>query len=143
MDHNLNEILRNAGVPTTAEARAGAAAVARVMAPLAAPPQSGRMHLDRHVGDLIDRGAREGNGDDLIDGNELATWLRVSPQWVALQRKRGTGPAYVRVTGNQILYRRDAVLAWLREREHRSTAEYHTGELGRSGRKPKRREAAT
>lgn len=46
---------------------------------------------------------------------EAAEVLRTTTNTVNDWRKRGTGPAYVRVGGRRILYTEDALLAFLSE----------------------------
>lgn len=83
---------------------------------------SGSFHIDRRANDLAETGS-SGNPDDLITTRELCEWLRYSTQWAEGARHRGSGPAFIRL-GNRVRYRRGDVIAWLRERTHRRTAEY-------------------
>lgn len=79
---------------------------------LTKPPPT-RHHLDRRAGQLA---ACDGPGDQLISTKQLADWLGMSVQWCEAARKRGEGPPFARY-GARIRYRRDAVRAWLMERE--------------------------
>ena len=79
-------------------------------------------HIDRRAGALA--AASAGAPDDLFATRELADWLGVSTQWVEIGRHRGYGPRFQRIGPRMIRYRREDVLAWLRERTHKSTAEY-------------------
>jgi predicted DNA-binding transcriptional regulator AlpA len=96
---------------------------------------SKKLHLDRRAGQLRAEGEAEGAPDDLLTVREVAAWLGMSEQWLALGRRKGYGPVFIRLSPQDIRYRRSAVLQWLREREYRSTIEYS---LGRGGhRKPR------
>ena len=84
----------------------------------------GSHHLDSHADQLIVTG--EGNENDMLSTEEVASWLHTSVQWLEKGRWKGWGPPYKRITPKMIRYRRSDVLAWLETRTHSSTAEYYT-----------------
>jgi len=84
---------------------------------------SRRLHLDKRAETLITT-APEGSDDDLLTTPQLAAWLGTSRQWVELARAKGYGPPFVKLAPKAIRYNRRVVIAWLREREHKCTAEY-------------------
>lgn len=84
---------------------------------------TGRLHLDRRIGDLLKKGQAL-SPDALIKTVDLADWLGVSPQWVEIARHRGDGPPYLRLSARKILYKVSSVLGWLGQREFRATAQY-------------------
>jgi excisionase family DNA binding protein len=55
--------------------------------------------------------------DALLTLNEVITELRVSRAAFYRWRRRGTGPAEVRLPGGGVRIRRSALQAWLRRRE--------------------------
>lgn len=55
------------------------------------------------------------DNDEYMTSREAAALLRVAPQTLALWRCRRKGPPWVK-PGGRVLYRREAVLAWLEER---------------------------
>lgn len=60
--------------------------------------------------------------DNLLTIDQLAQRLGVSRRAVDSWRAKGTGPDFIRV-GNRVLYRIEAVDAWLLSNEHRSSSE--------------------
>jgi hypothetical protein len=84
-----------------------------------------RHHLDRRASELIENGA--GISRDLLTTEATAEWLGVSSQWLEIGRSKNYGPPFVRLSPRRIRYRRDDVVAWLRERTYRATAEYGGG----------------
>jgi hypothetical protein len=56
---------------------------------------------------------------------QAALRLKCSRQWLEIGRHKGYGPPYVKMHG-KVVYDRNAVRAWLRDRAHRSTDEYET-----------------
>lgn len=57
---------------------------------------------------------------------DLADFLKEKPQSQRKRRMNATGPAYNRLGNSRtgrVIYRREAVLEWLKEREFKSTAE--------------------
>jgi hypothetical protein len=87
-----------------------------------------KRHFDRRAGQLAEQGQVTGNDDDLLTSQQLADWLGVSLPWVEITRSQGNGPPFVRLNPNNIKYRRDAVVEWLKQREYTSTAQYaHSG----------------
>jgi hypothetical protein len=81
-----------------------------------------RHHLDRRAADLVEAG--RGNPDELLSTGATADWLGVSSAWLEIGRTHGYGPPFIRLSPRRTRYLRSAVLAWLAERSHRSTAEY-------------------
>jgi hypothetical protein len=57
------------------------------------------------------------NDDDLMTTAEVASWLSVSRQWLEIGRNKNYGPPFVRIGPGVIMYRRDTINKWLRERE--------------------------
>src|ERR1039457_1126790 len=55
-----------------------------------------------------------GDPDDLLTIDEVITTLRVSRAAFYRWRRRGTGPATVRLPGGAVRIRRDALDGWLR-----------------------------
>jgi hypothetical protein len=94
------------------------------------PPVS--LHLDRRAADLAVQGTAAGNDDEWLTTEQLASWLRVSKQWVELARKLGTGPPFFRPSSNMVRYRRGEVVQWLYQRHHRRTSEYQHEAAARS-----------
>jgi hypothetical protein len=87
-----------------------------------------RRNLDLRAGHLVEQGQAVGNADDLLSSQQVANSLGVSLSWVQITRGQGGGPPYVRINKNNVKYRRDAVVEWLKQREYTATAEYaHCG----------------
>ena len=64
--------------------------------------------------DLIDSGGSgAGDPEDLLVTEELAHWLRVTPQWLHAGRFRDYGPPYVKARGI-VRYRRQDVIDWIK-----------------------------
>src|SRR5690242_17598948 len=80
-------------------------------------------HLDKRALDLIEA-ANAGADDALLSTPVTAGWLGVSDQWLEIGRHHGWGPPFIRLSPRRIRYRVGDVKEWLRERAHRSTAEY-------------------
>ena len=68
----------------------------------------------------------DGNADELLTTKQVSEWLGYSTQWLEIARTRGTGPRFMRMGPKKIMYRRSAVRAWLKKREHQCTTEYTT-----------------
>lgn len=62
--------------------------------------------------------------DQLITVPELAEYLGLSKQQLALMRVKGSGPRFLRASAANIRYRWSDVEAWLDENTHQSTDEY-------------------
>ena len=60
---------------------------------------------------------------EVMTSGEAAALLRVSQSFLAKARMNGSGPAFAKI-GARIVYRREALLRWLADREHFSTSEY-------------------
>jgi hypothetical protein len=93
-------------------------------------PVKGRLYLDRHAERLVAEGS--GNGaepDDLLTTKQLTAWLPVSKSWLEGRRSQGKdGPPFLRLGPGRIVYPRGGVVAWLKTRQYRSTAEYRNRE---------------
>jgi len=89
------------------------------------PPSS--HHIDRRAGDLAQKYS-PGEPDDLFDTKTVAAMLIVSTQFLEIGRTEGYGPKFVRLSTRRIRYRREAIIAWLREREYQSTKDYEKRE---------------
>lgn len=79
-------------------------------------------HLDRRADQLI--AACVGPDDELLSPRDVAQWLGVSVQWLAIGRGKNYGPKFQRLSSQVIRYRRADVKAWLADRLHQSTREY-------------------
>jgi len=55
--------------------------------------------------------------DSLIDGDELAEWLKLEPRTIQAWRYWGKGPAFVRISKRCIRYRKGTVREWMKNRE--------------------------
>ena len=73
-----------------------------------------RHHLDRHAGAIIEDGVGVGDADDLLTTKEMAAWLRMSVGWLEIGRSKGFGPPFVRLSPQDVRYKRGTVRAWLR-----------------------------
>jgi predicted DNA-binding transcriptional regulator AlpA len=89
--------------------------------PQAAIPQ--KLHIDKRADALLATSSGR-DEDDLLSTIEVAAWLGVSTQWLEIARLRGFGPPFTKLGPRTLRYYRKDVLAWLRERAHRSTSEY-------------------
>ena len=54
---------------------------------------------------------------EILTERELSDWLGISQPTLSRHRRYGTGPAFVRLSARRVAYRRNAVEAWLNERE--------------------------
>jgi predicted DNA-binding transcriptional regulator AlpA len=101
---------------------------------------TGNYHLDKRAHDLIARGAPQ-DPDQLLSTIEVAQWLGCSRQWLELQRMKGGGPQFLRISRRRIRYRRSDVAGWLSQRAHSQTGEYEnrTGNTRPTKAKPKAR----
>ena len=70
-----------------------------------------RLHLDRRASLLAKVGEEGGSGDDLLNTTQVAEWLTVSTQWVAIGRNNGYGPPFVKLGGKVRYLRSDVKLA--------------------------------
>jgi DNA-binding transcriptional MerR regulator len=61
----------------------------------------------------------------LINNEQAAKLLGIRPQTLRLWRYRGTGPAYIRLTGKtgRVMYDTTDIAEWLRDRTHTCTSE--------------------
>jgi hypothetical protein len=85
-----------------------------------------RLHLDKRVETILANPGEGSNDDDLLTSIQVANWLGVSPQWVELGRHKNYGPPFVRIAPNVVRYKRNVVIAWLKDREFRRTSDYVT-----------------
>ena len=88
-------------------------------------------HLDRRIHAILDDA--EGGDDDLLTTTATAQWLGVTEQWLELGRSKNYGPRFTRLAPRIIRYRRGDVLAWLKSRTHKSTAEYPRTKVAAGG----------
>lgn len=79
-------------------------------------------HLDRRADAIAS--INDGAPNDLLSTAEVADWFGCSVQWLEIGRGKDYGPRFVRITARTIRYRRADVVAWLKARSHKSTAEY-------------------
>jgi hypothetical protein len=87
------------------------------------------MHIDRRAGRLLAEHVSEGPDDELLTTEQVAEWFGCSVQFLEICRGRGTGPGFQRMSPRKIMYRREAVRKWLRQRERRSTSQYRNREV--------------
>jgi hypothetical protein len=80
-------------------------------------------HLDRRAEAIADA-VGEGDSSDLLTTLQVANWLGVSTQWLEIGRSKNYGPPFVRLAPQVVRYKRGVVLAWLKQREFASTAQY-------------------
>jgi predicted DNA-binding transcriptional regulator AlpA len=64
------------------------------------------------------------NVHEILTEREVSDWLGVSEPTLFRHRRDGTGPSFIRLSARRVGYRRNAVEAWLSEREHRSLADH-------------------
>jgi hypothetical protein len=83
---------------------------------------TGVHHIDRRAGRIAEE--EEGRDDEVLSTAQVADWLGVSPQWLEIGRGKNYGPQFTRISARVIRYRRADVVAWLKARSHKSTAEY-------------------
>jgi predicted DNA-binding transcriptional regulator AlpA len=81
----------------------------------------GSMHIDKRAGRLLADPVSDGPDDELLTTEEVANWVGVSSQFLERLRGLNTGPRFVRISPRIVKYRREAVRAWLRSRERKST----------------------
>ena len=60
--------------------------------------------------------------EPLLTARDAASFLRLSPSWLAKARMRGDGPPYVKL-GRSVRYREGALVQWLKSRARLSTSE--------------------
>ena len=77
--------------------------------------------------------------DVLINSEELARQLRVTPEWVRRMRQQGNGPPFQVLPTKAIRYGQADVLQWLNERSYRSIEEYREKAPFKSASKRNRR----
>jgi hypothetical protein len=87
-----------------------------------------RHHLDRRASDILAQPSAA--NDALMSTKELATFLRVSDQFLEIARSKNYGPPFVRVSDRMIRYRMDDVRKWLAKRVYCGTAEYRSAAKG-------------
>jgi predicted DNA-binding transcriptional regulator AlpA len=97
-----------------------------------------RHHIDKRANELIQAHSRDG-ADDLLNTKQVAGILGLSTQWLEIGRCRGFGPPFVRLSPRRIRYRREALITWLRQREHNSTIEYARSSACRQHVRPSKR----
>jgi hypothetical protein len=90
-----------------------------------------RLHLDKRAAKIASEIAASGDADELLSTSQAADLLGISEQWLEIKRCRGGGPKYVRLSTRRIRYSRRALLEFLSERQHASTAEYEHPAAGR------------
>ena len=59
------------------------------------------------------------NQPEILTERQVARWLGLSEPTLFRHRRDGTGPIFIRLSARRVAYRRSAVEAWLREREHK------------------------
>jgi hypothetical protein len=89
--------------------------------------KTGRLHLDKRAARIVDELlASTPDLDQLMSTHQVAHLTETSHQFWESLRHDGTGPPYVKIAPRAIRYRREDVLAFLRERVHRHTQEYQS-----------------
>ena len=58
----------------------------------------------------------------ILSEREVSTWLGLSEPPLFRHRRNGSGPKFIQLSTRRIGYRRDAVEAWLKNREHQTGA---------------------
>ncbi len=56
--------------------------------------------------------------DEILTEREVSDWIGLSEPTLFRHRRNGTGPTFIRLSARRVGYRRSAIEAWLREREH-------------------------
>ena len=79
------------------------------------------MHTQQHLQEILRRNPDYLDG--LIDEREAAQFLGYSPRALQNWRARGGGPAFVKVSGRSIRYRRLDLMNWTESRIRASTSE--------------------
>jgi hypothetical protein len=93
--------------------------------------------LDKRADEVGAAIATDGDPRDLLRVGQVADYLGKSEGWLNIGRSRGYGPPYLKI-GLSVRYRRDALISWLDERLHHSTAAYVTNPgLGRPRTRPR------
>jgi hypothetical protein len=93
-------------------------------------PIANTLHIDRRAGQIIAQSgdanaqAEIHNADDMMSTKEVADWLGVSEQFLAIRRNQHNGPRFIRVSPRKIMYQRRDVLVWLERRKYASTQDY-------------------
>jgi predicted DNA-binding transcriptional regulator AlpA len=90
-----------------------AALLAKTAKPVAEPPRS--FHIDRFAGEVA-RCIAEGDADELLTVKVVMAIAHVSEQTLDIWRRKGIGPAWVRLGPRLIRYRRGDLVEWLRSR---------------------------
>ena len=80
------------------------------------------MALQTISGDL----PRAFQDEQLIDAQEAARRLGLSPSWLAKARMTGAGPAFVKC-GRRVLYKPSDLWTWLEAHRRRSTSDADEG----------------
>jgi hypothetical protein len=86
-----------------------------------APP---RYHIDKRADQLAALIINPDDPDEALSTADAARLLGCSHQWLEIQRGKGEGPKFTRLSPRMIRYLRSDLIAWLRARAHQSTAEY-------------------
>lgn len=69
------------------------------------------------------KSSREPNGRErLLTPRDAASFLRLSPSWLAKARMRGEGPPYVKL-GRAIRYVEGALILWTKGHQRQSTSD--------------------
>ena len=91
----------------------------------AAPAELRRKHMSARQGmgrrDSSDHGADLLAGDRLLSEAETAALLGIAQRTLQEWRRKGAGPAFIRLAGRSVRYRQADVLAWVAARlRHRT-----------------------
>jgi predicted DNA-binding transcriptional regulator AlpA len=76
----------------------------------------GKRRLRAGRPDSADHGEELLAGDRLVNEAETAALLGIAPRTLQEWRRKGAGPAFIRLTGRSVRYRQADVLAWVRAR---------------------------
>lgn len=82
-----------------------------------------KLHLDKRASQILKIDA-DASDDDQLDTRSVAQWFGCSESWLEDGRSKGYGPPFVKHSPRMVRYVRGAVRKYLRDRTHKSTAEY-------------------
>lgn len=68
---------------------------------------------------MIDAGIQE-----ILSERDVSRWLGISEPTLFRHRRDGTGPKFIQLSTRRVAYRRDAIEAWLKDRERQGLARH-------------------
>jgi predicted DNA-binding transcriptional regulator AlpA len=84
-------------------------------------PKPKSFHIDKRAA-ALSAAVAAGDGDEMLAPKKVAALTGYSQVWLAKRRADGTGPPFVKVNRRSVRYRRSKLVAWVKEREHKSIA---------------------